>query len=158
MKKMMVLSLVLLPIALFSAKSTHSQTRCPVGTQAGSTQCLPDDEGSAPPRPTGEWLKTWGAIVHADGTSEAWASTGMLSEKEAEMDAIDQCQSAGFKNCIVTFTYRNQCVAAAAPVGVASGPDLSAAKRDVIAACEKKTGRSCSVIYTDCTKPIFKKY
>lgn len=137
---------------------SYSQTRCPVGAQVGSSQCLPDDEGSAPPRPTGEWLKTWGALVRADNTTQVWASTGMLSKEDAEMDAADQCESAGFKGCKTYFTYRNQCVAVVSPVGIASGPNISTAENDAISACKRKSDAGCSVIYRDCTKPIFKKY
>ncbi|GFM81380.1 hypothetical protein PSCICN_20720 [Pseudomonas cichorii] len=91
-----------------------------MGAQAGSIQCLPDDPQSgsapAPPRPTGEWIKTWGAIVNSRHTSQAWAAVGQMSKSDAEKDAIDQCQSAGFQECYVTFTYMNQCVALATPV------------------------------------------
>ncbi|UKE60833.1 DUF4189 domain-containing protein [Xanthomonas translucens pv. poae] len=158
MKKSIYLYCSLISLGFSTANISYSQTRCPVGAQTGSSQCLPDDEGSAPPRPTGEWLKTWGALVRADDTTQVWASTGMLSEEKAEMDAADQCESAGFKGCKVYFTYENQCVAVASPLGAASGPDLSIAEKDAISVCKRKSGASCSVIYRDCTKPIFKKY
>lgn len=145
-------------VCFLIAGNSHAQTRCPVGVQSGSAQCIPDDEDSAPPRPTGEWLKTWGALAHADDTTQVWASTGMLSKDEAEGDAIDQCQTAGFKGCKIYFTYRNQCVVVVSPVGVASGPDLPITESDAISACKEKFSGNCSVIYRDCTKPIFKKY
>lgn len=45
-----------------------AQTRCPVGTQMGSIQCIPDTpemQGQEPPssKPTGEWVKTWGLLL-----------------------------------------------------------------------------------------------
>ncbi|MFC6838721.1 DUF4189 domain-containing protein [Xanthomonas theicola] len=121
----------------------HSQTRCPTGVQAGSAQCLPDAEEVSPPRPTGEWIKTWGAIANAVDTSKAWASIGMMSEKDARVDALDQCQSAGYKGCVVIITYRNQCVAMASPAsgdgdsGMASAQDISIAKKNAINMCKK---------------------
>ncbi|QXG49987.1 hypothetical protein [Pseudomonas viridiflava] len=57
------LSLILLTLSVFCVNA-HAQTRCPMGAQAGSMQCLPDDpQGgghyNSAPRPTGEWIKTW---------------------------------------------------------------------------------------------------
>ncbi|WP_242004176.1 hypothetical protein [Xanthomonas sontii] len=57
--------LVALFVGAFLPTALFAQTRCPVGAQAGSAQCLPDDEASAPSRPTGEWIKTWGGIASA---------------------------------------------------------------------------------------------
>ncbi|ENZ95728.1 DUF4189 domain-containing protein [Xanthomonas fragariae] len=150
--------------------NADAQTSCPVGVAPGSPQCGPDsgtsrgDSPMPPPRPIGEWIKTWGAIVNAEDSSEAWASTGKTSKKDAEADAIDQCQVAGFHGCTVTFTYRNQCVALASPSstqgrsGVAGGPSMALAEGDAIDMCRKKGGSNCSVIYKDCTKPIFKNF
>lgn len=115
-----------------------------------------------PPRPTGEWIKTWGAIANSEDSSEAWASTGKFSKSDAEADAVDQCQVAGFHGCAVTFTYRNQCVALASPsqgrAGVAAAPNLALAENYAVSVCKKQGGLNCSVIYKDCTKPIFKKF
>ncbi|MCC4635326.1 DUF4189 domain-containing protein [Xanthomonas dyei] len=147
-----------------------AQTACPVGVAPGSPQCGSDSGTSRgdvplpPARPTGEWIKTWGAIVNAEDSSEAWASTGKLSKGDAEADAVDQCQVAGFHGCAVTFTYRNQCVALASPAsnqgraGVAAAPDTGLAENDAMSMCKKQGGAGCSVIYKDCTKPIFKRF
>lgn len=155
---------------LFFLGQAHAQTACPVGVAPGSPQCGADSGTSRgdlpppPPRPTGEWLKTWGAIVNAQGTSQAWASTRMMSKKAAEEDALDQCVTAGFKGCEVTFTYRNQCAAVAtsksSPVksGISSGPDLSFTKKDAVQLCSERGGAGCHVIYTDCSEPLFRKF
>ncbi|WDM66248.1 DUF4189 domain-containing protein [Xanthomonas cucurbitae] len=154
----------------FISGSAHAQTACPVGVAPGSPQCGPDSGTSRgdlpppPPRPTGEWLKTWGAIVNADGTGRAWASTRMMSKDDAEKDALDQCASAGFNGCRVTFAYQNQCVAVSSskssPVKSAarSGPDLDIAKKDSVQLCSERGGGGCHVIYTDCTEPVFRKF
>ncbi|PBP84062.1 DUF4189 domain-containing protein [Pseudomonas syringae] len=144
-----------------------AQTRCPMGVQAGSAQCIPDEPQSsreAPPRPTGEWIKTWGAIVNSKNTSQAWAAAGQMSKSDAEKDAIDQCQSAGFQECYVTFTYMNQCVAMATPVSggskshISSAADIPLASRNALERCRDNAGVECSVIYSDCTEPVFRKY
>jgi len=157
MKKNTLLCFFLISLGFAAPNLSYSQTRCAVGTPTGSAQCLPDDAGSAPPRPTGEWLKTWGALVQANGTTQVWASTGMLSKEKAEADAVDQCESAGFKGCRAYFTYENQCVVVTAPAGAASGPDLSTTENDAISVCKRKSS-ACSVIYRDCTKPVFRRY
>ncbi|MBB5735457.1 hypothetical protein FHT08_001199 [Xanthomonas campestris] len=148
----------------------NAQTACPSGVASGSPQCGPDSGTSrgntppAPPRPTGEWIKTWGAIVNAEDSSEAWASIGKFSKGDAEADAIDQCQVAGHRGCAVTFTYRNQCVALASPssaqgrAGVAGAPSIALAESDAMDMCRKKGGLDCSVIYKDCTKPVFRNF
>ncbi|WDM77337.1 DUF4189 domain-containing protein [Xanthomonas cucurbitae] len=162
--------LILIFPLMFALGQAQAQTACPVGVAPGSPQCGPDSGTSrgelppAPPRPTGEWLKTWGAIASAEGTSQAWASTGMMSEEKAEEDALDQCATAGSKGCNVTFTYRNKCVAVAnsssSPIkgGISAGPDLSFTKKDAIQLCSQRGGSGCHVIYTDCTEPVFRKF
>ncbi|MBV6744458.1 DUF4189 domain-containing protein, partial [Xanthomonas vasicola] len=101
-------------------------------------------------------------VVQSFHSSEAWASTGKFSKSDAEADAVDQCQVAGFHGCAVTFTYRNQCVALASPsqgrAGVAAAPNLALSENDAVSVCKKQGGSNCSVIYKDCTKPIFKKF
>ncbi|WP_080953822.1 DUF4189 domain-containing protein [Xanthomonas phaseoli] len=165
---MKLLSIVLVFFGLISV--ANAQTACPNGVAPGSPQCGPDsgtsrgDSPTPPPRPTGEWIKTWGAIANAEDSSEAWASIGKFSKGDAEADAIDQCQSAGFHGCEITFTYRNQCVALASPssahdqAGVASAPNIALAESDAMGMCRKKGGSGCSVVYKDCTKPVFRKF
>ncbi|AKC78661.1 DUF4189 domain-containing protein [Xanthomonas campestris pv. raphani] len=160
----------LLFVFLFLANNAYAQTACPNGVAPGSPQCGPDSGTSRgeiplpPPQPTGEWIKTWGAIVNSRETSQAWASLEQTSKESAEEDAIDQCKSAGFKGCYVTFTYFNQCVAMASSAsgtsasGVSSAANISIASRNALNTCRENGGAGCSVIYKDCTKPIFKKY
>lgn len=159
----MLRSILVLLIALMAAPVAFAQTACPGGVAPGSPQCGPDSgtsRGAAPaaPRWTGEWIKTWGAIAHADNTAQAWASTGMLSKRDAERDAVDQCQSAGFTGCQATFTYMNQCVAIASPRGISSAVDIPTAERNAITTCKQAGGVDCSVIYSDCTKAKFQPY
>ncbi|PBP86167.1 hypothetical protein CCL22_02315, partial [Pseudomonas syringae] len=92
-----------------------AQTACPGGVAPGSPQCGPDSgtsrADSAPARPTGEWIKTWGAIAHSRTTGEPGSAVGKLSEGEAEQAALRQCAIEGTSDCKVSLTYYNQCAA-----------------------------------------------
>ncbi|QXG50027.1 DUF4189 domain-containing protein [Pseudomonas viridiflava] len=164
MLRSMLFSLLLVT----ASQSVIAQTACPAGVAPGSPQCGPDSGTSraepAPPRMTGEWIKTWGAIGNSKNTSQAWAAVGQMSKSDAEKDAIDQCQSAGFQECYVTFTYMNQCVAMATPVSggskshISSAADIPLASRNALERCRDNAGVECSVIYSDCTEPVFRKY
>lgn len=156
------LFLFLLAVSFFSM-NVMGQTRCPTGVQAGGAQCLPDDEGSAPAQPTGEWIKTWGALVSSNQGHGAWTSTGKTSEDAARQDALGKCRSTGVGDCVVDMAYFNQCVAVAGSNGnsagsIDTGKNESVASQRALDSCQKKAGFKCSVMYTDCTKPIFVKY
>jgi Domain of unknown function (DUF4189) len=149
------------PLCFFSLDS-FAQTRCPVGGQAGSAQCLPDDEGAASPRPTGEWIKTWGALVSSNKAGGAWSSKGKFTEGEARQDALNRCYSTGASDCSVDATYFNQCIAAAASdeIGVDfnTGKDKDIAGKRALSDCKKRSSSQCSIKFTECTDPIFRKY
>ncbi|WP_260303022.1 DUF4189 domain-containing protein [Xanthomonas sp. 3307] len=154
--------LFLLAISFFST-DVMAQTRCPTGVQAGGAQCLPDDEDSGPARPTGEWIKTWGALVSSNQGHGAWTSTGKTTEDAARQDALGKCRSTGASDCVVDMAYFNQCVAVAGSNGsgagsIDTGKNESVASQRALDSCQKKSGFKCSVMYTDCTKPIFVKY
>ncbi|MBX8539761.1 DUF4189 domain-containing protein [Pseudomonas cichorii] len=80
----------------------------------GSLQCGPDAGTSreeAPPRPTGEWIKTWGAIAGYAQRDEVWSTTGKFSEEDARQEVLGKCNASGATDCTVDMTYFNQCVA-----------------------------------------------
>lgn len=96
------------------ASGAFAQTRCPVGTLPGNIKCLPDDVGVGEreaSRPTGEWIKTWGALASSPETGDSAASVGKLSRDDAESEALTTCSRNGAEDCRVDFVYRNQCVA-----------------------------------------------
>jgi len=149
--------------ACFFSFGVSGQTRCPVGTQVGSPQCLPDDdEGSAPPRPTGEWIKTWGALVSSNQGHGAWTSKGKFTEDEARQDALGRCHSTGVSDCTVDATYFNQCVAVVTSVqrggSIVKAKSESIAKNTALEDCQKRGNSQCVVEFSDCTDPFFKKY
>ncbi|WP_256032895.1 DUF4189 domain-containing protein [Xanthomonas graminis] len=155
--------IILLFIGFFIfSNSSFAQTRCPVGVQTGSVQCLPDDQGAAPPRPTGEWIKTWGSIATSP-SGKSGVSSGRLSKEEAEDVALQNCQSSGAKKCTVDFTYNNQCVAAVYPVDGAGTTFVTAATVEEAVSrakskCEASAKGECRVALSECSDPVFKKY
>ncbi|WP_434991203.1 DUF4189 domain-containing protein [Xanthomonas melonis] len=149
------------------AFSVSAQTACPVGVAPGSPQCGPDsgtsrgDIPAPPPTPTGEWIKTWGAIAMSNSTGDVGTSVGKFSEKEATDSAIIQCEKDGAADCKVQLVYRNQCSALASSkrdTFFQASSSKEAASEGVLAICERSNTGSCSVMYSGCSDPFFKKY
>ena len=154
--------LLLLVVFFVFSNASFAQTRCPGGVQPGSAQCLPDDQGAAPPRPTGEWIKTWGSIATSP-SGKGGVSSGRLSKEEAEDVALQNCKSTGAEQCRIDFTYKNQCVAAVYPVNGVGGMFLTAATIDEAVSnakskCEASAKGECKVAISECSEPVFKKY
>lgn len=134
----------------------------PGSSGGGSSQQLP----TPPPRPTGEWIRTWGGVAVSSTTSDAGVSTGKLSKRDAEQDAIAKCSSSGARDCKVSVTYFNQCVSWVIPrgrtgkgrSGIGTGPTLERAESLAQGICENDKPGACEVVYSDCTEPLFKKY
>ena len=159
-----IIAALLMSVGLACGLGAQAQTACPSGVGPGSAQCGPDSGTSrgysAPPQPTGEWIKTWGAIATSESLGEAGTTVGKLSEDEARKAAIKLCAEGGAKDCKVHLVYRNQCAAFAssrtdtffqAAESEQVATDLSLAR------CEKG-GAACKVRYSGCTEPIFQKY
>ena len=116
--------------------------------------------------PTGRWIKTWGAIAESRSTQDAGASTGLRSQLEAEQEALRKCSSTGAADCAVSLAYRNQCVAWVIPTGK-TGRGMSAVGRGgtpemaLIMAhsqCRNDVSGKCSVLYENCTQPVFEAF
>lgn len=123
-------------------------------------------EIALPPRPSGKWIKTWGAIAKdVDGT-DAGVSVGKLSRNEAEKEAINECTAGGGRNCKPLFAYRNQCVAYSSglkPDGRAweaqsSAATIELASSQALQSCADNGGKECRILYTACTDPVFQSY
>ena len=149
---------------LICAGPASAQTACPVGTPAGSATCGPSGGGemAAPPRPTGEWLKTWGAIATSP-SGNGGVSSQQLSKEDAEKVALRNCASVGGTNCIVEFTYRNQCVAAVRPLTGDGGQFTTAAtveeaKARALKLCQDRFHKECTVVVSECSDPVFRRY
>jgi Domain of unknown function (DUF4189) len=159
---------IILSAGFFLSATLFAQTRCPVGGQAGSSQCLPDDEGAAPPRPNGERIKTWGAIATSPNAKGGGGgvSSGQLSKEDAEDVALNNCKSTtGMENCKVDFVYNNQCVAFVSLMGgyknfIYGAATVEKAVKLAEADCKAfvKGQQSCMVKLAECSEPVFKKY
>lgn len=117
---------------------------------------------SPPPRPSGEWLKTWGAIA-TSGSGNGGVSSQQLSKEDAEQVALRNCAQAGGKDCIVELTYRNQCVAAVrSPTGsggqISTAASVEGAKARALRLCQERYGRECTLVLAECSEPVFRKY
>ena len=154
-------------LAITTGTVALAQTACPVGTPAGSATCGPSPSSggqmaSPPPRPSGEWLKTWGAIA-TSGSGNGGVSSQQLSKEDAEQVALRNCAQAGGKDCIVELTYRNQCVAAVRPPTGSGGQISTAASVEdargrALRLCKARYGRECTLVLAECSEPVFRKY
>ncbi|WP_456361848.1 DUF4189 domain-containing protein [Xanthomonas arboricola] len=132
----------------------------------GSIQCIPDTpdmqgQQAEPSGPKGEWIKTWGAIANSSSTGEAGTTVGKLSENEARQAALRQCAVGGAADCKVKLTYQNQCsalVSSSSQTFFQASPTEARAINLAQKSCEESDSGSCKVMYSECTKPIFRKY
>jgi len=149
----------------------------PIGGQ-GAIACAPIPQGNAPQqqaRPSGKWIKTWGAIAvgSIDSTTSYGVTTGKLSKSVAEEDAMMRCASHGETNCKVGLAYENQCAVIVEPhingkpfptgfiriVGRATVYEASKAALGICKEDNKATPEAkCEVVYDACSEPIFQKY
>lgn len=144
-----------------------AQTACPAGVAPGSPQCGPDsgtsrgDIAPRPPVPTGEWIKTWGAVATANN-GDAGVSSGRKTKEQAERDAISSCEGLESGKCKVSLAFFNQCVAAAAS-GQGQGSIFGAASIEkaselALSQCEENSNTRCKITLSKCSDPIFKEY
>ena len=162
------LAAVFLLIACGFGTSVTAQTACPVGTPAGAATCGPSpayggEIAPSPPRPSGEWLKTWGAIATTPN-GDTGVSSIQASKDDAERLAMKNCASFGSAECTVAFTYRNQCVAAVNPIWGGKGGVISSAEtRDkaltrALEKCEQASGGKCKAWILECSPPVFRRF
>jgi len=160
----MLRSMLILVLALAASPAALGQTACPSGVAPGSPQCGPDSGTSRadpPPRPTGRWIKTWGALARNEG-GDMGVAMGKLTKREAESEAVAQCESFKAGACEPISAIFNQCVATAvAPGGkgwIVTSDSTERASALAIKQCQDETGKSCRVSYSDCSKAIFEKF
>ncbi|WP_185816050.1 DUF4189 domain-containing protein [Xanthomonas sp. SS] len=159
-------------ILLFVWGDALSQTACPTGVAPGSAQCGPTQYYAEPPPPTpsGEWITKYGAIASdIEGIGNIGVAEKKGSQEAAEREAIAQCKSLGSKECKVTLWYANQCASLASPysdnrpvAGLTSpgvGSTLKASAKNALKRCgQKNKSKECSVVYSSCSDPVFRKY
>lgn len=145
----------------------------PIGGQ-GAVACapIPQSTQQSRPRPTGKWIKTWGAIALGtiDSIPHYGAPTGLPSEADAKKEALARCTKLGANNCHIVATYRNQCTAIGEPqsdgqpnpdgyVQFARQPGKETAIKEALESCERRNPTmQCKVIYSACSEPIFEEF
>lgn len=147
-----------------------AEGRCPPGQYPiggqGVGGCAPipgaDGGSTAEPKPTGRWIKTWGAVATSP-SGDAGAAKDKLSKSEATKEATAQCSQWGATDCKVALTYKNQCVAAVAAdkglgTKLSTGGTIEKATEFANLECKKSGSQTCKVIYTACTEPYFEKF
>ena len=147
---------------------------CPVGATWNDPRCIrePAEQGandsqsqtnSSSPKPLGKWETTWGAIAVDPVVGDMGTAVGKRSEREAKREAARLCAKHGAKQCEVT-SYHNQCGVVAWPsvvgasVTTQSGPTIEAASQLALSECNSRARANCRIVYSDCTKPNFKKF
>jgi len=155
---------MLLSIGLVWGLGAQAQTACPSGVGPGSAQCGPDSGTSRgysePPRPTGYWVKTWGAVAKSPSTGEAGNALGKHSEGEAREVAIRVCGQGGAKDCEVRLSFHNQCATVVTSDSETFYQSAVSEERAISLATKscKESGGQCKVLWSACTEPIFIKY
>lgn len=118
----------------------------------------------APPRPSGEWLTTWGAVAQSPTSDLVGTAANKQSERAAESEALRICASEGAKDCKTSLTYYNQCVAFSVPNSgkgrgsVNTAVDLPTAKKDALDSCSDTGGGRCVISHTECSEPVFREF
>ncbi|USA54374.1 DUF4189 domain-containing protein [Acinetobacter sp. C32I] len=151
--------------------SVYAEGGCPNGmTPVNNGQnwtCIPGGNDSptqqqAAPlsqRPTGHWVKTWGAIATNGVKGTLGTAVGAKTENEAKKIAMKECNDKG-GGCELEFTYHNQCavlVTGNKIFNTAHAGSIERASEIGISQC-KKEDTNCRVYYSACTEPRFVKY
>lgn len=164
-------AVLFLAVLMCRSEPVHAEGGCPPGSYPiggqGVQGCAPiPSNGSAEEqaRPTGRWLKTWGAIATASN-GDAGASAKMKSKGAATSDALSQCARMGAKDCKIVMSYKNQCVAMVTPTNLDRGGAVtSRAETEVVASklamdiCNNRGSAGCKVFYSACSEPIFEAF
>lgn len=153
-----------------AAESALAEGRCPPGQypigDSRAPGCAPISAGSsgdAGPRATGRWIKTWGAIA-TSSTGASGTATGEVKKSDAVKSAVSECAGSGARDCRVSFTYKNQCAAAAVPSSGTPGTSFGSAATKELAKgvatklCDSRGGHGCEVVYSACTEPKFEAF
>lgn len=162
---------VLVCVAFALSGEVSAEGRCPPGqypiggSRAPGCAPIPAGGGGAAegPRATGRWIKTWGAIA-TSSTGASGTVTGEVKKSDAAKNAVSECASSGARDCRVSFTYKNQCAAAAVPSSGTPGTSFGSAATEELAKgvatklCDSRGGRGCDVVYSACTEPKFEAF
>lgn len=148
-----------------------AEGRCPPGSYPiggqGVGGCAPIASGGGDAqeaRPTGRWIKTWGAIA-TSSTGEVGVAIEKLSKSDAAKEAVSQCVKIGGRDCEVARAYKNQCIALISPAtSERGGSVISSAETEQVATqlamkdCTTRGSTGCNKLHSACTKPLFESF
>ncbi len=164
-----IIGVLLLVLALVAPSMAFAEGGCPPGSYPvggqGVQGCAPIPGGGAAKaeeaRPSGRWVKTWGAIATAS-TGEVGVAVEKRSKGEATKEAILQCSQLGGASCKIAESYRNQCIALISPSSAEKGGTtisragtVEQAKELAMTTCVSRGSVGCKVLYSACSGPIF---
>lgn len=167
--------LLLAGLLLLFSGMVHAEGECPPGMFAtnppgtqGPINCAPipsyaqnQGQQTAPqtPQPPPErWQDHWGAIATDADNGILGTSINTLSQNQAELTALNDCQAKGGIRCKIQLSYRNQC--AAMIVGgnnkifnTNPGANIKQAVQTGMIMCGKAAS-DCHAFYTACSLPV----
>ena len=169
-RKLLLLSLV------FHGAVANAQN-C-AGMPAVNGVCIPPDSPTSPlnstygnqarhdPSAAYYWKTTWGAIASDSTSGDMGFSTAEFSQARARRTAVKRCKERGGEKCKVDLAYHNQCAVVAwssengEPVGGAAvfqgAESIKIASEHAIPLCSSiRGGGECTVVYSNCTMPIY---
>lgn len=121
----------------------------------------PQLQHSLPPRPTGYWETTWGAIAGHSSKPILGTAVGANSEAQAREIALQDCKAkGGGAGCRLDIAYHNQCAVLVTGDNIYITYSAASIKRAAelgMAECGK-ADTNCRVYYSACTEPIFHYY
>lgn len=116
------------------------------------------------PQPSGEWIKTWGAIANGSN-GVGGTSVGMLTKSAAEGEAVARCVSGGGQDCRASFTYYNQCAVILSAISdpvtdmLQGAESIEVATKVGMPKCRSmNNGSECRVVYSACSEAIFNRF
>lgn len=145
----------------------------PIGGQ-GAIACapLPQQSVQQQPRPSGKWIKTWGAIAMGSKGETPYYGipVGLASKEDAEREALSRCAKLGASGCHVVVSYRNQCAAIGEPqkygkpasnslIQFSRQPTKQEAYNEALSRCQSRNPEmQCEVIFNACSEPVFQEF
>lgn len=157
-------------VAFLVSGSVLAQTACPVGVPPGDPRCGPSPTwhpnspaSEAESAPEARVIERWEVLDHRFGAIALdpagfyGASHGETSQREADAQAISNCEAKGGTSCRVIGSHRNGCSTLAWGRGKASadyGSTSEISERNALRVCEELAGAVCEVIETVCSPPV----
>lgn len=129
----------------------------------GSDSAAQNDD-AGPLRPRGKWKVTWGAIAwSAESGIAGVALNQYFSKRKAEAAALKRCAFLEGEDCVIAFSFYDQCAAAArngGAVSVSGALRVEQAQSAAMANCalgakEEGVANACAVTWSGCAERVY---